>query len=241
VTQSKKVDSETVAADTSPRKKNKELPRRKPQAITCVRCGDWQVQESMTADRTPKERHDLLELAKRAYGRALELDPKCVEAHLGMARVQDLEEDREHAISSYRAALQLRPREPAIWFELGMCHGRRQEWQPAIDALSRASEIQPENKQCARILGLYLARAGQFEQSLDYLTRVEGEAMAHCHVGRMMIHLGQLEPGRMQLQLALQQNPNLDEARKVLAELDTGKFSSREPVVPVQYEQQQEH
>src|SRR5207253_2655498 len=115
--------------------------------------------------------------------------------------------------------------------------GRRKEWEPAGDAMGHAADLEPTNRQYANVLGFCLARAGRYDQSLAYFTRVVGEARAHFNVGRMMMHNGQADAARQQLELALQREPNLAEARELLAQLNRPQNRPAQAVVPVQYQE----
>src|SRR5262249_16060615 len=103
-------------------------------------------------------------------------------------------------------------------------------------ALSKACELAPSDRQAAHALGYCLARAGAYDQSLACFRRVDGEARAHYNLGRMLLHMKQSEMGRQHLQVALQIEPELTEAKELLAGATRGA-SVYGPVVPVQFEQ----
>src|SRR5262245_57397754 len=218
---------------------DKDRPRRKPKASTCVAFGDFRVSDVRTAPRSDAERKHLLDQAREAYKEALEIDPKCAAAHRGLAQVALLERDEEQALVSLRAALELAPREAALWYELGMIHSRRKEWDPALDALNRAAEIDPANKKYAMTMGHCLARAGAYDQAYHCFRSVVGEARAHYNVARMMHHMKQPELSRQQVQLALQKEPDLVQAKQLLAQLDAGALPTQGSVLPAGFEDEQ--
>jgi len=229
----KQTETPPVAA-APPLKEEKETPRRRAKVSTVVAFGDFRLRESMSPKRTPAEQRQLRDEARRAYRKALQSDPNCYEAQRGLAQVYAVEKEDEKAIQAFQGALRLRPKEPGLYYELGMAHGRRKEWDRSIEALSRAVELDQDNREYARTLGLTLARAGRFEQSLAYLSRVLGEAKAHYYVGRMMLHVGQTEAGKVQLEMSLRLDPKRSEARRLLAEAETKQGRG---VVPVNYEE----
>lgn len=218
--------SQTVSKDAlSPRdrelvKKEKDLPKRKPKAATCVSFGDFRLREAMAPTRTKDQQRAMLAEARKAYQQALEIDPRCLEAHRGIAQSYQAEENREQAIGAFQSALRLMPEHAGLWFELGMLHSRQKEWEPAVEALAQSAALEPNNRRYTNLFGYCLARAGKYEQSLDYFSRVVGAARAHYNVGRMMIHNGQVEGGKQQLQRALELEPKLTEASEELARLD---------------------
>jgi len=226
-----------TAEEVASAKVEAEQPKRKPKASTCVTFGDFCLRESLAPASSPEEQRQRRALARRAYEQALEIDPQCAEAYRGLAQLYTAEQQPERAISTYQSAVRALPRSAALWFDLGMLHSQRREWEPAIDALAHAADLDPTNRQYANVLGFCLARAGRYEQSLAYFTRVVGEARAHFNVGRMMMHNGQADAARQHLELALQREPNLTEARELLAQLNRPQNRPAQPIVPVQYQE----
>jgi len=223
--------------ETESAKKDNDAPKRKPKASTCVTFGDFNLRESLTPNLTPQEQQQRRAQARRSYEQALEIDPKCVEAYRGLAQLYAADQQPERAISTYQSAVRVLPRNSELWFGLGMLHSQRKEWEPAVDALGHAADLQPTNRQYANVLGFCLARAGRYEQSLAYFSRVVGEARAHFNVGRMMMHNGEKDAARQQLELALQREPNLTEARELLAQLNRPQNRPAQSVVPAQYQE----
>src|SRR5207244_1685647 len=90
----------------------------------------------------------------------------------------------------------------------------------AVPCFQKALDLDPENREYMKKLGFTLARLGQTEQSLALLTRAMGAPLAHYNLARMMEHLGHCEESRHHLELALQLNPNLAQARDMLDGFD---------------------
>ena len=65
--------------------------------------------------------------------------------------------------------------------------------------------------------------------------RIDGEARAHYNLARMLRHMKQDDLCWQQLQLAVQKDPKLQEARTLLAQMDADRASS---VVRVRFEEQ---
>jgi Tfp pilus assembly protein PilF len=221
------------------RAREKELPKRQPKASSCVAAGEFFYRESLAPDRTPEDQRQRREMARKAFEQALQIDPNCVEAMRGLARVYSADQDHQRAVAGFHAALKMTPKDANLWFELGMTHSRHKEWEPAIDALAEAVQLKPEERQYANVLGFCLARAGRYEESLAQFTHVVGEAKARYNVARMMHHLGQDDQSRQQLQLSLKLDPNCDEAKTLLTEMDAGSPKSGQAIVPVEYQEQQ--
>jgi hypothetical protein len=141
-------------------------------------------------------------------------------AYLGLAHLYVNMDDSAHAVATLRKALEAEPQNAAVWFELGMCHSRAKDWGPALEALGRAVTLEPENRQYVNTLGYALARAGMLQDAVTCLARVNGEAAARYQVARMLQHLQQPALSRQYLIEALQKNPDLTQARELLAQLD---------------------
>ena len=222
-------------AAEAPPAKGKTLARRQPKAESCVAFGNFRLHESMIPGKAEGDQQQLRQQAREAFQQALKIDPKCLEAQVGLARLCTVEGRDDQAIGAFRTVIKAHPQEPSLWFELGMCHGRRKEWSPAVQALSRASELAPQNRHYANMLGNCLARAGAYQQAFECFRRIDGEARAHYNLARMLRHMKQDDLCWQQLQLAVQKDPKLQEARTLLAQMDADRASS---VVRVRFEEQ---
>src|SRR5262249_21619533 len=109
-----------------------------------------------------------------------------------------------------------------LWWELGICHARAREWDHAVSCLRKAYELDPENRfpGYGNSLGYCLARVGKYEESLAIFRKTTNEADAQFQLAQMLHHVKQDDMSRHHLRLALKANPNLVEARKMLAELE---------------------
>ncbi len=195
-------------------------PPRQPKPATCVALAVLREQTAETKKDSPAERTELYDQARRAYQQALKLDEKYLPAYKGLARLYETLQDHERAVATYRQAAHHYPREGEVWHLLGMCHARRRDWQQAVDALQKAVELDPENRRYLNDFGLCLARAGLYQDALIVLKKAAGDAQAHYQLARMLEHLGQPEPSREQLRMALQYKPDLEPARQMLYRLD---------------------
>lgn len=209
-------------------KKGKEAPKRKPKAETILALA---VLKETDADRVedPARQMKVRDEARFYFREALKIDPKCREAHQGLARIFTKMGDYDKAFETYEQALAQYPKEAELWYDLGMCHNQRKRWDKSADCLQKALDLDPENRRYMQTLGFTLARAGRPEESLPHLRLSMGEALAHYNLARMMQHVGQPETCRRHLLLALQADPNLGAAREMLNGL-TGEAAN--PVIP---------
>jgi tetratricopeptide (TPR) repeat protein len=154
--------------------------------------------------------------ARKYFQEALKLDAHYRDAVQGLARVYARMEDYSHALEIYEKALDKSPKDHGMWFDMGMCYCRKKELVRAVPCFQRALQLDPENRQYMKTVGFALARCGQTEQALDVLTQAMGSALAHYNIARMMDHMGQADLCARHLDLALQMNPNLEQARDML-------------------------
>jgi tetratricopeptide (TPR) repeat protein len=200
----------------------KELPKRSPKAHTCVVLGNLKEKEAEES-KTLREQEMLREQARQLYQQALEIEPDNLEALHAYGKMYVAVKDHDRAIAAFQRALKTYPRQAAVWFDLGMYHSQCKEWDPAIDCLRQAVACEPENRYYANTLGFCLARAGQLEESLACFEQAAGPAKAHYNLARMLIHMNQMELGKDHLRQAIQADPGLEDARRMLAQVDAKK------------------
>jgi Tfp pilus assembly protein PilF len=199
-------------------------------ASTFVAFGDFRARAAVAPEFTPEAQRQYREEARRAYRQALEIDPSCVSAYLGLAHLWEGANDQARAADSYRKALEINDKDALVWFELGMCQCRQRHWAQGVDSVRRALERDPENQRYLSTLGFILARTGRYEESLACLAQVVGPARAHYDLARMLRHLQQPDLARQHLQAALALDPRLADARALLNELEGRPTAALQPV-----------
>jgi tetratricopeptide (TPR) repeat protein len=117
-----------------------------------------------------------------------------------------------------------------------MYHARQKQWDPALARLRAACNLDPENRTYNNTLGYTLARMEQYDESVAVFTRLNGEAVAHYNVARMLHHLKQDGLSDQHAARALELNPDLATAQELLAELHgqpsaVAEEAYQEPVV----------
>jgi tetratricopeptide (TPR) repeat protein len=219
-------------------------PKKLPRADTCVRYGDYRAGEASASNSnySPSQREKLRDDARKAYQEALQVDPKCLAAQQGLARLEVASEDYPRAVAVYQKALKTTPGSAALWFELGICYNRMGQWDAAAKAVAQAAALEPDNRTYVNSEGVLLARLGRYQESLACFARVNGEAQAHFNMACTLRRLNQLELSKRHLELALEKNPRLDSARAMLAETTSPPAPARaarpappSPVQPAAY------
>jgi tetratricopeptide (TPR) repeat protein len=210
--QSAPSDQATVAAH-----KNKEEPRRQPQAVTCVAFGNFAAEASTDPHCQANKRQELRERARKAYQQALSIDPNNLAALTALGWLYVAMDDHDHAVATLQKAVQSHPESATAWFELGRCQSRYHEWTPALDNLHRAVDLDPENHAYTHFYGFSLAHAGKFDESFMVFAKIEGEANAHFKVAQMQHQMKLDEQSKAHLQKALELDPRLKQADELLA------------------------
>lgn len=162
----------------------------------------------------------LRDVARQAYQETIGIDPKNLQAQVGLGRIYSKLGNHDKAVETFTKTIKQYPKESMVWYELSMCHNRRKNWNEAIVCLNKALEVDPENRLYPQTLGYTLARAGRIEESLQVLGRQYGPAQAQFTVARMMFHLKQPEQAKRHLLKAVELDPNFEKAQSFLAFLN---------------------
>lgn len=175
---------------------------------------------------------DRLVDAHQALVTAVRGDPTELTAHLGLARILSVVGDRDGALRSYRTAASLDPGDPGLAVTLG--HALRDAGRPdeALDSYRRAAELAPGEPWIAANLGstlLELDRPAEalrrLERALGQLAELEGEgpspdlALVHLNHGEALLRLGDLLGAREAFEAAVDADPTLGRAHRLLGEL----------------------
>jgi tetratricopeptide (TPR) repeat protein len=176
--------------------------------------------------KTLAEKQRVMEHARGAYQLALKADPNFVPAYLGMARNWEMVEQHGKALSCYEAALKLLPQNAGLWFEVGMCQARHQEWEPALERLKKAVELDRENRQFLSSYALTLALAEHYDESVAWLKMLHTDAEAHFTLARLLQRLEKVELCRQHLKTALELDPGLKAAEHLLATVEAAAHQS---------------
>lgn len=180
----------------------------------------WREKKAVTLRDNPEVQFRELDEARRVYQEVLNYEPHNVEAQCGLGRTYIALNDFERAGNVFRKAIEKAPKQAPLHAEYSVVFSKRNQFEEAVKHLNKAHELDPENQDYQRMLGVNLVCAGQPDAGLRMLTRARGPAAAHYYVARVYHRLEQPDACRRHLQLAVQANPNLAEAREFLAALD---------------------
>ena len=153
------------------------------------------------------------------YESALLSSPDDADILSAIARLYDRNGDWVQAESYYLRATDADPERPGIYNDLALCYARQSKVDEAVATLGFAVQQDPGNPRFHNNLAAILIEAGRFEEAYQQLASVHPEAVARYNAGFLMSKKGLVEPATNQLQLALQADPSLTAAQKVLDSL----------------------
>jgi Tfp pilus assembly protein PilF len=192
--------------------------KRPVNANVFVQWADVRLQGGADESLSQAERESICNDCRLNYGLALQRDPKCMGAMLGMARMYAFLRDRERSMEWYGRAAAAYPKNAEVPFEMGQVVGRYfKDKTAAILAFHQATQLDPENRTYRKNLGLALAWADRYKEAEAWLIRVMPEAEARYNLATAMQHKGQNDQAREQLVKALKADPNFVPSKKALA------------------------
>lgn len=146
--------------------------------------------------------------AKSQYADILADNADCVEARLGIARVEFTTGRVAEAIEILQATARKYPERADTWAELGRIQVTRQEWGAAISSLTKAYELDSANQTIRYELGIALARADRLEEAREHLAFAVGESAALYNIGYVLHEAGRNEQSGHWFRRALNAHPD---------------------------------
>jgi tetratricopeptide (TPR) repeat protein len=198
-----------------------EAPRKGPmQPETHVAFADVRLDAALDEKTPPANKEALLDGARQGYQKALQIDPKCNAAMLGLARYYSRTGDRDKSIDWYKKYLTANPSDKKVAHEVATAHARWKDWAGAVAWCQFTLKMDPENLDVRKTMAFCLARDGKWEPAFRVMCEVMPEAQARYLMARVLEHQNQPDACRQQLQLALKADPKFADAKEFLAELD---------------------
>jgi tetratricopeptide (TPR) repeat protein len=132
---------------------------------------------ALTADLTAEEWYEAAcelegsspEQARMAYERALELDPRVVDAHVNLGRLLHIARELGRAEPHYREAVRLDPDDPTPHFNLGVLLEELARRDEAVHAYRQAVLRDPDFADAHCNLGLLLESLGRRQEAVRHL------------------------------------------------------------------------
>jgi len=164
-----------------------------------------------------------LDQARATLTRVLAADSGNLSARVLLASLETRARNTQAAIEQYRQALQHQPRNRLVLNNLAyLLADKASQPDQALPYAQQALELDPGNANAAGTLGWVYFRKGLYREALPLLTRAVAEdrdstqpnaVIRRYHLAMTYLKLGDKQTGLDILAPALQQNPNLEEAR----------------------------
>ena len=119
--------------------------------------------------------------AKQAYQKAIELDPGCARAYVGLSQHYMIDEfsnwgqaperSRELVLECVEKAVALDKFDCEVQWRAGFAYTCRGEFEEAQIYLTRAVELNPNDADALTVMGVYLTAIGEASKAVDYCER----------------------------------------------------------------------
>lgn len=165
------------------------------------------------------ERSGNMEAAEAQYQRALEHDPKNLEALLAYARLEDRQGRFTEASNLYALACKHHPESSTAYNDLGLCLARQNEYDKSLATLLRAVEMQPTNALYRNNTATVLVRMGRSNEAWQHLSHVHRPAAAHYNLAVLLTQQGDNQQAQFHAQKALEAEANFTPAQMLVQSL----------------------
>ncbi len=149
--------------------------------------------------------------ARKAFERAIELDPEDDEAWYGLGSTKRFQAP-ESAISDFQRARCIDPANSAAWREEGLCQMRMKRLDLATGCLRRAIALNPADHWAHEGMAAVLSKDGRDDDALHHLERATvlapSEVLFRVHLGDALWRLGRHKEARASYKSALKVSPD---------------------------------
>ncbi len=163
-----------------------------------------------------QERQGNLPLAERTLARVAKLSPASFDAWFQSARLASQAKDYKKEASLLDKALQIQPGHMEALHHLVLARMRSGDAAVAVTVARRLYSLRPEDPDAVYLMGAALANHAEWHEArpvMEKLVSVRDDATAHVMLGMTLMKDGDIEAASIQIERALQQNPNEIEAR----------------------------
>jgi len=157
--------------------------------------------------------------ARKCYEDALALQPKEMEAILGLARLDAAASNLDQAELGLKKAVKMAPNSSLAQYSLGQFYAGQERWEEASEALTKAMLSEPDDTQARYALAVALVHTGKIDAALPHFIRTVGDAEAHYNVGLILQQQGHPQDAERHFAMAVTKKPELVAAQNWLAYL----------------------
>jgi Tfp pilus assembly protein PilF len=153
------------------------------------------------------------------YTKALEIEPTNLSALLSTARLYDRQGQAPQAAEFFQKAIKTKPDDAALYNELGLVKAKSGSAAEAEANIQKAIALDPTNSRYRNNLAGILVESGRSDEAVKQLEQVFAPAVANYNVAYLHASKQNIAAAQQHLQLALQIDPNLKEARDLMNRL----------------------
>jgi len=110
--------------------------------------------------------------------RIIQQDPRFLPAYNSLAELQMRQRHIDEAIKIISDGLRLRPQDPVLLNNLGMCWMIRRDYEKALDMFTKAAGVMPANTRYRANMATVLGLMGRDEESLSIFRQILSENQA---------------------------------------------------------------
>jgi len=110
--------------------------------------------------------------------RIIQQEPRFLPAYNSLAELQMRQRHIDDAIKTISGGLQLRPQDPVLLNNLGMCWMVRRDYEKALDMFTKAAGVMPANTRYRANMATVLGLMGRDEESLSIFRQILSESQA---------------------------------------------------------------
>jgi len=162
-----------------------------------------------------QERQGNLPLAERTLAQVAKLNPDSFDAWFQSARLASQSKDYKKESSLLDKALQIQPGHGEALRHLVLARMRSGDAAVAVTVARRFYSMRPEDPDAVYLMAAALANHAEWHEArpvMEKLVSVRDDATAHVMFGMTLMNDGDIEGASVQIERALQKNPNEAEA-----------------------------
>jgi len=158
------------------------------------------------------------------FERARKHQPEILGISRDLAVLYDRAGEYFKAEREYKAALIELPNNVDLINDYGFFHYQRSQYDEAVTQFRHAIEIQPKHERAMTNLGMTLAKQSNFDQAEAMFAQVSGPAAAAYNIALLQANAGDTDLAMHKCQQALDLQPTLEPAQKLVSQLAQGAF-----------------
>ena len=157
--------------------------------------------------------------ARQHYQKALEMDPKNLDALLGAARMEDREGRLDVALMLYTRAADAHPKSATAQNDLALCYARRGDLATAHRMLEQSVRLEPRKALYRNNAAKVLVEMNQVQPAMVHLAAVHTPAVANYNMAILLNDRGRGAEAVPFLAHAVSLDPTMQPAHEMLAHL----------------------